>query len=580
MCWVQLLSAAAAGSVAHGPLDSLPNPAAPTLAAAAAAGTTNLRAKLTPAVLGFHPLDDVPYLTHVEVGIFFDHLFEVNDQTHSFSGDFYTVYTWKDNRDFSPLFSNPSHLHSPATTCAGEQALSSVELGEDMQELVWKPDLHVANVDPYTLNVKWTLLRIFARKDGHHTVEMRRLHAGKLGMTLPNYFNFPFDEHELPIKIESRAFSPDRIVLSVNNAKGAIGVTTATHTWPGWTYVSHTSIAEAVFPEDAYNQGACAIDRNRRSQVSLKVLVKRAKGGYQKGNFLPTHLLVFTSYAGFWLKHSALMPRIATAFISFLTLTSWSVHLLSTIPKVTYSVWLTVFMEYGRLFMLFALAETIVGHVIATLISTRTAIALDVLCRWFVPLCYCVLNLILYNHRSSEDDVKASENLLFAALPFMIVVAATYTFVRHRLLMRQLATDPLGVFLSSTHALDPNEVDYLFKCLDVNDDQALSTKELVTGILAPLRSTTQAGLRLAFAPTVELTDAKRDEIITALAAKHGEALTREQFRAAIRPMLSQLCHLLRMRSTRSNDAKVLPVHAKVTPPEQGTGDDVRPMNAA
>ena len=64
----------------------------------------------------------------------------------------------------------------------------------------------------------------------------------------------------------------------------------------------------------------------------------RGKTAHIKGTFLPAILLVATSWTGFFITHSALMPRIAVGFVSFLTLTNWASDELDKIPDVTYSV--------------------------------------------------------------------------------------------------------------------------------------------------------------------------------------------------------------------------------------------------
>ena len=115
------------------------------LTLAAASSTTTARASelkleelFDPSTLGFKAKADPPtYTINIDVGIMMDHLYSVNDQTHLFESvlwnstrasccklltdacsnsgraDFYTIYTWHDQRDYSSLFNADSWTQSP-----------------------------------------------------------------------------------------------------------------------------------------------------------------------------------------------------------------------------------------------------------------------------------------------------------------------------------------------------------------------------------------------------------------------------------------------------------------------------------
>ena len=512
----------------------------PDASAQAAAGRVNLYSVLkNTSTFGFDPLHEEPAIAGIEVGIFLKHLFEVNDHEHRFTAEYYVQYKWLDTRDFTPLF-EAAKVHSPIAGC---DAVPSIEFGGAEQALIWKPDLHVANIAG-SHKTRFVKMRMFAMQDGAHVVQMDMLFNGQLEMENPSYFNYPFDQHELTIRIESAAFSEDRIRLQPSSTY--MGVSVNTDTWPGWYYVSHSASSEARHPESVSND-ACMEDFLSRAAVELSILVKRGVSGYQKNTFMPTHLLVMTSWAGFWLKHSALMPRIATAFISFLTLTGWSNSVLGQIPKVTYGVWLNTFMETGRLFMLLSLVETILAHVVVSMLSTRVAISLDFFCRWYVPLNYAVITIILYAQKLNASGVEASENILFAICASVLFGMAACVALSYARMRRSLRNDVIGVSMAAKQPLDQNEIDYLYDLWDTDHKQALTPKEIVHGALHASLAAQKAGQpppKLRYPVLCELSDAKLDELTQAVAAKSGEHMTREQFRSGARAILIELAKLV------------------------------------
>ena len=56
------------------------------------------------AKLPFNARDPPAHTTDISVGVYFEHLFKVNQKEHTFDADFWLVYKWHDGRNFSHLF--------------------------------------------------------------------------------------------------------------------------------------------------------------------------------------------------------------------------------------------------------------------------------------------------------------------------------------------------------------------------------------------------------------------------------------------------------------------------------------------
>ena len=52
------------------------------------------------------------HLTDVSVGVFFEQVRAVDDKLHEFTSIFYTIYRWKDERDYSILFDDANFVEA------------------------------------------------------------------------------------------------------------------------------------------------------------------------------------------------------------------------------------------------------------------------------------------------------------------------------------------------------------------------------------------------------------------------------------------------------------------------------------
>lgn len=409
----------------------------------------------------------------------------------------------------------------------------SIELHEDEMKLIWQPDLQLANaIDEKSNLVHSKKMKIYHRENGMHQVELVMFQIASLEMAMPGsgYHAYPFDEHFLPIKIESMSYSASKLRLTALN-DSTVSME-HTHEWPGWKYVSHEVHSEVN--HHALGKDVCSPIGARKARVELFIRAARGTRGQWRRTFAPTVLLVLASLSGCWIDQRALMPRVAIAFVSYLTLTNWAGSQLATLPKVMYPVWLDVFMSAGRLFMIWCLFETIIAHAIAANVSTRTALVMDKICRVLGPIMYAVVLLVLATSFKTEAQVEFAENFLYVCIGLVGLLAITGSAIYHSRLRRILKQDPLGLYLRSKVPLDNNEIDLIYDMYDVNHDHALDVVEILNGVLM--------GKKGDYAAT--LSAEEKSSIIAQLSQKFGPYQTRENFRANLRPIFSELLHIL------------------------------------
>jgi len=180
------------------------------------------------------------------------------------------------------------------------------------------------------------------------------------------------------------------------------------------------------------------------------------------------------------------MPRVAVAFISYLSLGNLANHLTSELPTVSYEIWLGVFIQLQRLMVVLVLLETACVFYVTEHVSTRVGVSLDCLARVLVPLDYIIVNAIFIGMRTQNDRdayearLVALEAFAWANFAILMFIGGAWCLWSHRNLLKAMRRDPVQVYRSAerVYPLDSNETRMLFKVLDNNGNGILELKEL------------------------------------------------------------------------------------------------------
>jgi len=345
--------------------------------------------------LSFDPHDPPNHVVNVSVGLYFDHLFLIDEHKHAVDSDFHTLYTWNDPRNYSMLFADGVLTDvDPQTSEDGEAcpatAVSSarfVEFGSLEVGLVYAPDLHVSNLAADGKSkVHTQMFRLF--EDGRFEW-MQHIFARTV-LKGEDYRPFPFDTHHVTIKVESESHSRNRIQLSVNPDLTGLDAADIEN-WPGW-FGDGLWTAEVHDHRPEYTRLEAARCRHERlSEFQFQFAAARVSQTYVHDNVVPVILLVLGSWGAFYLPLGQVMPRIAVGFVSFLTISNWASSSTAILPKVTYTVWLGNFMSINRIMVFLAMIETAFAVYVKEHMSTQTATSLDRFFRLFLPLDYTVI---------------------------------------------------------------------------------------------------------------------------------------------------------------------------------------------
>ena len=328
------------------------------VAAGANAETTKLASKV--AELPFSSTEPPAAQMTIGVGVYFEHLFAINSNAHTFKADFWLVYSWHDPRNFSALFFDNPLVETEETNCnASEEAhprgrrVHGAEGGgprrflefdnsvDGSTDLLWQPDLHVRNIRQQQDDIVHhaTMTRVY--DDG--TVEHMQLVYGELvrgprhesgahglcgpspvgqqrsvrpqELENPYYGNYPFDHQKLTVQIESFAHSTKQIEVTALERFSGLNYDVIDD-WPGWVPVESGVYfkIDSVAPHYAVAPGheqRC----ERRSRYHLDVFVQREIKNLVQDSLMPLLLQVVITWTAFFISIKQLMPRVAVAFM-------------------------------------------------------------------------------------------------------------------------------------------------------------------------------------------------------------------------------------------------------------------------
>jgi len=443
----------------------------------------------------------------VDVGVYFEHLYEVDSFQHMFSADFWLVQRWRDARNYTSLFENNPLVEVEDTPCNvpenGHRLLRSarslatpgtryIELDHHSLSMFWQPDLHIRNLGSGQPTLYAELARFY--EDG--TFEFLRLFYAKLELSKPYYGAYPFDEQTLTVQIESLAHTTKQIQVKGIATFSGLAFDYIKE-WPGWSLVeggvkwtTEEQIPHYVLA--AGNSHRC----ERRSRYHLDIKVKRQISDIIDYAIAPLVMQVVITWTAFFINVKVLMPRVAMSFISYLTLNNAATSMSAGLPPVSHEMFINNFVLFQRLMVVVGLFETASCWYITECFSTRVGSSLDKLSRVLVPLDYVLFTFTLFisgtngieDHEAYEDRLKILEAFIWVNFFMMFVVGALWCIYNYRRLHQQMTGNPLKFHMSAAQTpLDSNEVGMFFhlldKTVDGHTDGIVSIPEVVKYVI-------------------------------------------------------------------------------------------------
>lgn len=292
------------------------------------------------------------FATKVECQLAIDSFDSVNEVDMDFTVSIMLHLNWNDAR-FIPWTS-------------GYDDTFVLEFDSKRLDNIWTPDLFFPNEKSAFIHKVFMpnkMLRVYTNGKITYTVRL------SLTLSCPmDLRNYPFDKQVCRIEMESFSYNEDNIILE----------------WVGTDrpdLANMTQMPEGAVPVEISDN----IEMNQFRVVekrTLKTLNERRGAGnhsllqaefhlvrdigyYLVQMYIPSMLIVMLSWISFWLNVNAVPGRISLGVLTVLTMTQQSSTVNATLPRVSYTKAIDIWMSMCLVFVFAALIEFAVANVLA-----------------------------------------------------------------------------------------------------------------------------------------------------------------------------------------------------------------------
>ena len=303
---------------------------------------------------------------NVAVGLHIINIAAIDEVGENFTIDAYLLARWQDAR----------------------LAYTPTEPGDNRRQFVtgqiWLPKIEMVNAA--TPREKYDIA-IIVSPDG--TVS----YSERCKATLSSKFllrRFPFDRQLLSIVIHPFISNWHNISFSLNDHK----------TWVSNELNSYSSLAQwQLLQVSPVLTSAQLYDGSQIAELRFQILVRRHSTFYMWKVFLPLTLMVFLSWAAFFVEERDLTNQVTIAVTTLLTVIAFAFAISSTMPRVPYLTYIDAFFLQCYVFVFLAMAELMTVHVTHRSDRRRDlGIRIRHASRWVVPTAFALSNLTIAMH--------------------------------------------------------------------------------------------------------------------------------------------------------------------------------------
>jgi hypothetical protein len=328
------------------------------------------RAAPPPAGIAIDPILQPPYEDgnpiEVTIGLHVINIAAIDEVSEQFELDAYMFERWVDRR----LAYSPTGPQDRVRNYAPRQ--------------IWIPQLEMINAASPRARTETS---ITVSPDG--TVR----YVERILVRLSSKFElrrFPFDAQRLVIIIHP--FLADGPHLRFNLDR--------TSNWTATEFRSYSSLAQwhlrGMSSEVAH---APTYGGMTLPEVRFQVEVERRSSFYLWKVFLPLVLMVFLSWAVFWIEASDLSNQIQVAVTTILTVIAFAFAISATMPRLPYLTYIDAFFLECYIYVFIAVVELMTVHVTHRSERRRdVGIRIRRYSRWVIPTAFVVSNVMIAVH--------------------------------------------------------------------------------------------------------------------------------------------------------------------------------------
>jgi hypothetical protein len=338
--------------------------------AAATLSPTTARAVPTPTGIATDPiLQPPPYNgqpLEVVIGLHIVNIAAIDEVSEQFQLDAYLFERWKD----------PRLAYSPE---GPQDQVRNYAVGQ-----IWIPQLEMINAATPRERDE---ISIMVSPDG--TVR----YAERLLVRLSSKFvlrRFPFDEQRLVVIIHPFLVDGPHIKFKLDD----------TSTWTATEFKSYSSLAQwNLISLNSELLVAPTYGGLTMPEARFQIDVKRRSSFYLWKVFLPLLLMVFLSWAVFWIEASDLSNQITVAVTTILTVIAFAFAISATMPRLPYLTYIDAFFLECYIYVFLAVVELMTVHV-----THRSEVRRDLglrirkYSRFVIPAAFMVTNVLIAVH--------------------------------------------------------------------------------------------------------------------------------------------------------------------------------------
>ncbi|MFZ0680352.1 hypothetical protein [Candidatus Binatus sp.] len=328
------------------------------------------RAAQTPGGIATDPiLQPPPYSgqpLEVTIGLHIVNIAAIDEVSEQFQLDAYMFERWKDPR-LAFISQGP------------QDQVRNYAFGQ-----IWIPQLEMINAATPRQRDE---ISIMVSPDG--TVR----YAERLLVTLSSSFElrrFPFDEQRLMVIIHPFLVDGPHIKFKLSS----------TSTWTASEFKSYSSLAQwHLISMSSQLLVAPTYGGLTMPEARFQVDVKRRSSFYIWKVFLPLLLMVFLSWAVFWIEASDLSNQITVAVTTILTVIAFAFAISATMPRLPYLTYIDAFFLECYIYVFLAVVELMTVHVTHRS-EVRRDLGLQIrkYSRFAIPAAFVVTNVLIAVH--------------------------------------------------------------------------------------------------------------------------------------------------------------------------------------
>jgi len=191
---------------------------------------------------------------------------------------------------------------------------------------------------------------------------------------------FPLDRRSLGFALATIDYTKDEVALSVNAERTGRAAEFSVANWSVGEQRFELR-AFSLLPNVTFGGAVVSYDATRRT------------GYYVWNAIVPLVLIVFMSWAVFWVNPVHLGAQLSLAATSMLSLIAHRFNLGSILPPVSYFIRMDAFLTAASVLVFLALVEAVWTSVAADRGNTALAGRIDAAARWGFPMLFCLASV-------------------------------------------------------------------------------------------------------------------------------------------------------------------------------------------